>query len=314
MATLGDYYYDGNSFALATGLFDDAAMTIVASDGWYGHGGIYRQMAGGILGSPQPCISCITACGTSVSGDVFAQSKVTVDVGNTTGAVLVEFTVGLTSTARCTWTYNGVSASEYSSPLVPGGYLQGLIGDENCCGVSNAAGSGGNTYTGSVQEYSGGAWVPTGGVTTWGPYTDQASGGVDLDPNGVGWGTTIMVVPKTSAVLNTIDFVIDTPDQSIPSTWDWTLKVICPAALDAVDGGTVNYVDCPAACLNTTVGMSWYHAVVSGTPGQPAVNDWLFADADGATPAPDGYFSLFFSGAWHCVQTENGVIINITAC
>jgi hypothetical protein len=312
MATLGQYYYDGTSFTFATGLFTDAALTVVAPDGWYSQGGTYRQMSGGVLQSPQSCASCITACSTSVSQDVFAQSKVTIDMGVNTGAVVVQFTVGLTSTARCTWTYNSVSASEYSSPNF--GYVQGLIGDENCCGVNNATGSGGLLYSGAVQQYSGATWVPDGNVATWGPYANQASGGVDLDNTGVGFGTTIMVIPKTSASLTTIDFVVDTPAPSSSATWDWTLNALCPASLDSFQAFNTSFVDCPTACVNTTANTDFYHALVAGTAGQPAVHDWVFTDADGVTAIADGYWSVFFAGAWHCMETQNGVIINLTAC
>ena len=271
-------------------------------------------MSGGLLGSSQTCTSCITACGpTPVAQTVFAQSKVTVDVGVGTGAVLVEFTVGATSTARATWTYNGISASEYSSPLIVGGYLQGLIGDEGCCGVDNASGSGGATYTGAVQNYSGGTWVPSGGTSTWGPYLDQASGGVDLENSGVGWGTTIMVIPKT-IVSNTIDFVIDTPSGSSSNTWDWSMVVNCPIQLPSFTGTNVAQADCPTACLISTTPDDFYHAIVSGTTGQPAINDWIFLDPQGVTMITDGYYSVFFGGAFYCMETANGVVINLTTC
>jgi len=313
MATLGNYYYDGTSFALATGLFTNSSLTTVAPDGWYSQGGIYRKMTTGVLGATNTCTSCITSCGsTPVSQTIFAKNLLTVDVGASVGAVIVEFTVGLGNNARATWTHNGITASEYSSPNTPlGGYLQGLIGDESCCGVDNASGSSGVSYTGAEQSFSAGTWIPNGNISSWGPYLDQTLGGVDLETTGIGWGTTIMVVPKTSAVLNTIDFVIDSPNAG---TFTWSMKVLCPASLPSFQGTLASQVDCPTACLIITTPDLFYHAPVSGTPALPAVNDWVFSDDSGATAIADGYYSVFFGGVFSCMETANGVIINITPC
>lgn len=314
MATLGTYFYDGTSFALATGLYTDAGFTTVAPDGFYSQGAVVRQMSGGVLGTAQTCASCINSCGSSViSNNVFGQHNVAVDVGTGTGAVIVEFTVGIDATARCTWTYNGITASEYSSPLATGGYLQGLIGSESCCGVTNAVGSAGSNYTGSVLNYSGGAWTPSGATATWGPFTNQAAGGVDLDPVGVGWGTTVMVVPKTVAA-TTINFVIENSGGSAANAYDWSMVVKCPAQLPSFTGTLAAQIDCPAACLIATSPDTFYHAEVSGTAGTPAVNDWVFSDPEGANAIADGYYSVFFGGAFYCMETANGVIINLTAC
>ncbi len=312
MATLGNYYYDGTSFALATGLFTNSSLSVVAPDGWYSQGGIYRKMTGGVLGATNTCPSCITSCGsTPVSQNVFAKSLLTVDVGVNVGAVIVEFTVGAGNNARATWTYNAITASEYSSPNTPGGgYLQGLIGDQGCCGATNMTGSGGTTYTGAEQSYSGGVWQPNGNVSTWGPYLNQAAGGVTLNSFG-GWGTTIMVVPKTSAVLNTIDFVIDSPNAG---TFDWSIKVLCPAYLPSFQGTLSSQGDCATACSITTSPDLFYHAPVSGATGLPAVNDWVFTDSSGVTAVADGYYSVFFGGVFSCMETANGVIINLTSC
>ncbi len=119
MATLGNYYYDGTSFGFATVLCTDVGLLNPAPDGWYSQAGVYRQMAGGILGGLQTCMSCIYECDDPAVSDnaaAFGQYTLTVDLGTALGAVLAEFTVGANTVARCTWTYDGLTASEYSSP------------------------------------------------------------------------------------------------------------------------------------------------------------------------------------------------------
>lgn len=310
MATLGTYYYDGTSFALASGLFTDATLLTPAPDGYYSQGGLVRQVAGGILGAPITCQSCTYACNASPVSDnvnAFGQYTLDVDLGNTTGAVLVEFTPGTNTAVRCTWTYDGLNASEYSSPNF--GYCQGVIGDENCCGITNAAGSGGSNYTGTAFQYQGGLWQSSG-VSTWGPYATQAAGGVDLAPGG-GYGTTIMVIPKPNASPTTATFVID-----MPSIGDhfFTLKVNCASNLPSFTGDSVSAADCVSVCANTANPTTFYHAPVSGTSGIPAVNDWVFTDINGITAVANGYWRVDIGGISQCMEVQDGVIINLTAC
>jgi|5_EtaG_2_1085323.scaffolds.fasta_scaffold165955_1 hypothetical protein len=55
MATLGTFYFDTNSFASATTIYDDAALTTVAQNGWYSDGTIVRQQISGVLYAAQSC-------------------------------------------------------------------------------------------------------------------------------------------------------------------------------------------------------------------------------------------------------------------
>ena len=108
------FYYDGLTFAAATNVWLDAALTNPAPDGFYGTAGYYRQKVGGVLLQQTICDTCTVSCGSMIPGIVFSQGKYnfTYDIGNTTGAVLVRFDPG-PGPAKCTWTYGGVSASEY---------------------------------------------------------------------------------------------------------------------------------------------------------------------------------------------------------
>ena len=326
MATLGNYFYNGTSFSLATVLCTDSSLLTTAPDGYYSQGGIVRQMSAGVLLSAQTCPSCGYACNSAaLSSSVFGQFNLTVDVGSTTGAVLAEFTVGAVSNARCTWTYNSITASEYSSPVY--GYCQGVIGDENCCGLSNAVGSSGATFTGNEYINSGSSIVPTANTPTWGPYANELSGGVTLVPVG-NFGTSIMVIPKTVASLDSMLFVIDSP---MNTGADWSLIVKCPVQLDSFEVSSVSFISCPDLCTISPIPpqTTYYHAIVDPTeslPGYPAKHDWIFLDAEGVTIAPDGFYrvstyyaslttgSLIADPPGVCMSVENGVVKELRLC
>ena len=90
----------------------------MATLGNYAQGGIYRQLTGGVLSNAVACPSCIYSCGQPPLADnagAYGNYIADVGVGNTVGAVVAKFTVGANSVAGCTWTYDGQSASEYSS-------------------------------------------------------------------------------------------------------------------------------------------------------------------------------------------------------
>ena len=55
MATLGTYYFNGTSFASATSVYTDAALTTLAPDGYYSNGSIIRQQLNGLLLNAQAC-------------------------------------------------------------------------------------------------------------------------------------------------------------------------------------------------------------------------------------------------------------------
>ena len=61
MATVGTFYFDTNSFASATTIYDDAALTTVAQNGWYSDGTIVRQQINGVLYAAQSCSTPVPA-------------------------------------------------------------------------------------------------------------------------------------------------------------------------------------------------------------------------------------------------------------
>ena len=117
-------YWAGTSFAAATTIFTDPNLQTIAPDGWYSVGLISREMVAGILGAPVTCPECDISCDTIVSGaGGIGEYRSDVLLGNDTGAVIIRFN-NYSIPDKCTWTYDGVSASEYSTALF--GYMQGM--------------------------------------------------------------------------------------------------------------------------------------------------------------------------------------------
>lgn len=56
--TQAAYYLDGPTFASATGVFTDEALTVAAPNGYYSQSGLVRQQISGVLQSQQSCPGC----------------------------------------------------------------------------------------------------------------------------------------------------------------------------------------------------------------------------------------------------------------
>lgn len=69
MASSGNYYLDAATLALATTVYDNAALTVASADGYYADGSIVRQQINGVLQAAANCPSCtVSACRTVVTG------------------------------------------------------------------------------------------------------------------------------------------------------------------------------------------------------------------------------------------------------
>ena len=303
------FYYDGLTFASATNVWLDAALTNPAPDGFYGTAGYYRQKVGGVLLQQTICDTCTVSCGNMIPGIVFGQGKYnfTYDIGTSTGAVLVRFDPGA-GPAKCTWTYGGVSASEYSSSTE--GYLQGVVGTiaagAACSSpIDNATGS--NTVAYSVTEYN---WQTSTNTfesesvsATLGPYTNNAAGGTSLttaDP-----GFCVMVIPKPNATPSTATFVIESPCSGKPG-----ITVNCPISLNLFAAGPAG-----GGCgLYSSVMYTAHVGNATGISTSISVNDWAFSDVNGVTPHPAGTFPVFAGGSKCVTVNADGIVTAVTTC
>ena len=316
MGVLGTYYFDGVSFANASMVYTNSTLTAVASNGYYGQNGIVRQLIGGpsnpTLLQPLPCDNCSIPCGSGVNGSGgTGKFFLTLNLGNSIGASKVTFNPQSVPD-KCTWTYNSVSASEYSSPSE--GYLQGMIGtisNASSCNLSmsNANGSNGATTTGGTFQYDSGTnqFVNTGTPATLGPYGNQASGGVSFTTNAP--GNTVMVIPKPNASPENVSFTIEGPCSGTA----WSIAVLCPQALTSF-ACTQSGNNCTVACEYANFDLPVFNMPVSGSAGVPAVNDWVFTDANGVNELINGQYSTVISGTRRCMTVANGVITSLVVC
>lgn len=323
MATTGTYYFDGGTFASSSYLYTDAGLTTPAALGFYSIGGIVREVlnASGELGVVQSCPSCIPECSYPLgptyqtTTETAGEYNHTIDVGADTGAIIVEV-IPWGSNVGFTWTYNGLTASEYTNPTY--GYLQGVIGVESpstgdCSALplTNALGSNGATLAGNTFTYNAtlNEYI-VGSAITLGPISDEASGGVTLTP--LAPGNSYMVIPKPNANPQTIQIEALVTCANA----DFTITTFCPITLQGFDG-TVAHASCPGACaLSYTT--TYYNVPPSSNPGPslgvPSVNDWVFTDENAVTAVSDGNYSVDVNGVPHCMVVANGVITNLTAC
>lgn len=320
---IGTYFYDGTDFAGSTSIYTDSTLSTVAADGWYSLNGLSRRMLNGILEQALACVGCASPCTTtpSASNAGGGSYKAVIDLGTGTGAVILTFTVN-NIPDKMSWTYDGVSASEYSSPTF--GYLEGVIGNSASAsgttycssslgsGLNNATGSNGGIYPNiSVFNWDAGSntFIASGATTTLGPYTNQAAGGVSF--TSATPGTVVMVVPKPNASPNLLLLDIEAPCSGTA----WSMVTACPAVLTRTLT-TVVKTTSGDACNAPTRATPLFNAPVNGTPGVIGLYDWIFTDADGVNKAAAGFYSSGTQGTGAPVfqVSADGVVTAIGTC
>lgn len=297
------HYLNGTTLENSTTVFDNAALTIISADGFYADGsGISREQVSGILGPIQNCPECLTPCGSpigtgSLNNGVY---ELNVDLGATLGAVIVKFTpVVIPDGIRAT--YNGVLYNKLSSP-VDGYHGSTVSGGYTYLGTANACLSAGTTYSNLIKyKYKNGVGFQNTGTTT--SVTPQAG---EISLSGSDPGVCVMVIPKVAASPNNINIDI----VGTCSSTAFTVEVECPVLLGAYASSIVA-ASSTAAC-GSTVGSTFYNAPVSGTAGNPAINDWVFSDAYGSNVLAQGFYKI--SGNQYIQVDANGVIIAKTNC
>ena len=151
------------------------------------------------------------------------------DMGNPTGAIIVKFNPQSVPD-RCTWTYDGTTASEYSSATE--GYLEGVVGTIGAganCGLTNANGSDGVTFTGNNHYYDteAQAYESDGTTVDLNGGNAYTASQVSLTTNAPGACT--MVIPKPNFTPANVTLVIDGP---CPGT-AWSVNMFCAKPLNA---------------------------------------------------------------------------------
>ncbi len=300
MGVIGNYYLNAPSLASATNIYSDAALTTPAPDGFYSQGGLYRESIGGVLGQLNSCQSCISSCPLSIATDFAGPGLYTtqVDMGISVGAIVVTFSPGITPHGILAnfsgSTYNSVSSPvdgyHAASDPVRATYLGYSV---NACSAGIVAGS---PYAG-VPDYE---WL------TSSFYATGLQSNVFIAPNDASFtssgapGSCVMVIPKLVALSSPLTITVSAPDTCV--TTASLLSVACPVKLTSFSSGRIGTI------CGDPFDRTYYNVPVTGTPGSPALYDWVFEDADGLTPLPDGIY-LFDDGSSGTLHTiTNGIV------
>jgi hypothetical protein len=305
-----NYYIDGTNLNNAVAVYSDPALTQCAPAGFYSDGVIAREqvLAGSVcnLLPPQACPSCATPCGDSIAASTSDAGVyyLDMDLGGTTtdtGAIVVlfdprSFPDGIEAT------YDGVVYNTLSSPVY--GLLQGTAGLPTYVGsTAGDCGISGSTYNLAVNQYVGTGFQPTGNTES-----------VFVNPGSVQVtaqlpGDNIMVIPKPNQSPTTINFKFIGPCGG--TVFD--LAVDCPAAIPSmISSGPKNTSALACAALLDNV---LYHVPVVNRTVQNVIeiNDYVFVDENGATPANLGWYQ-HSSGYVFEVGPSGVVIAKQTNC
>jgi len=249
---MATYYIDGTTLSNSTAVYDNAAMTVCAADGFYSDGVTVREQVNCGLLPAQTCPTCAEPCGGTIAGSG-AQGiyLLDLDVGGTatdTGAIIVMFDPrsvpdGVRATFDST-IYNKVSSpvdGYHGSTSANNFTFIGAQGSD--CGIS------GSTYNLNEFNYVAGSFQPTGNTQS----VTVNAGDVSLGSSAP--GDCIMVIPKPNPSPSVVNFEFVGPCTG--TVFD--ISVSCPAALPSYSSTTVARPGFLAACEDT-INQTFYHA------------------------------------------------------
>jgi hypothetical protein len=302
------YYINAPILQEATAVYTSAALTTKAADGWYSYEGVYRKQTSGVLETSILCSACNLSCGTTLLiSTLGGYYTINADLGATTGAVVIDIDFK-TLPDGVKVVYDGVTYNVVYSPNF--GYLSST-GTEPLYGGITAfdCGISGTTYPAlSKFQFNGNGFNATGEVES--VTVDPAS--VQLQASGL--GTCKIIIPKTAASPSTAEITIISPCESA----EIDIDVFCPAALPSFlltrTGPEPTNV---SGLCSASVDATFYHVVVNGTAGNPAVGDIMYQDANGSAVALAGFYAVvtYPTSAAVIEVDANGIIINsILAC
>lgn len=292
-------YIDASTFAAAKGIFTDATLGTAAPTGYYKEpsGTTYRYWDGTTLLAPLDCPTCGGTAPQTVSyaAQPTGIFDFVVNVGTSTGAVAVSLDLdgaGTSANAKekgLFVTYNSVTYSAVTTNT--DGYLEGPYFARTASSCSPDTSS---PLTLPVSEYNFGT-TSFDSTSTSEIITIAAS---DIDKISTVPTYMNLIVPKTSATEVNVNVRV-----VVPCTDSYfSVTVAAPAALSSFSASTVQ-VDSITACAQSTGSTLYYYDAAS--LGNPTQNYWAFQDANGVTPAANGFYKVTGN---NYIEVTNGVI------
>ena len=309
MAVSSSYYLNAPSLGSATAVFDDAALTTFALDGFYSDGLISREQVSGVLLPQQTCPSCTIPCGEEITASGSQGIYLLdIDTGTTVldvGAIIIRFDpYNIPDGIRAT--FDSVIYNKLTS-LVDGLHQSSVSGNFTYVGeIASDCGISGTTYPALPEYlYDGASFIPTGNTQS-----------VTVNPGDVSLGSlppgnTMMVIPKLTASPSIVNVEIVGPCLSTA----WGIIVECPVLLTGFSSSVVDVSSAAVCLLSETV--TYYNASLVGTPGIVGIYDFVYSDAYGSTPLAVGFYlatgSIIYGDDWFEVDS-NGVVIDSGVC
>ena len=306
MAVSSSYYLNAPSLGSATAVFDDAALTTFALDGFYSDGLISREQVSGVLLPQQTCPSCTIPCGEEITASgTDGIYLLDLDAGANLGAIVVRFDpYDVPDGIRAT--FNSVVYNKLTSPI-DGIHESTVSGNFTYIGeIASDCGISGTTYPALPEYlYDGASFIPTGNTQ---PITVNAG---DVSLSSVAPGNTMMVIPKLTASPSIVNIEIVGPCSGTA----WNIIVECPVLLTGFSSSVMDVSAVAACTLYETV--TYYNASLAGTSGTVGIYDFVYSDAYGSTPLAAGFYlatgSIVGGDDWFEVDS-NGVVIDSGVC
>jgi hypothetical protein len=301
--TSATYYLDGPDLQSATAVFTDATLSTKATDGWYSFGGFVRQQVSGLLEINTLCSACNLDCGDTLSMEtVSGYYNVDIDLGSSIGSVVIDIDFG-SYPDGVKVEYDGVTYNAIYSPNF--GYINSPGTEPLYAGISVFDCSiSGTTFDELLNyQFNGTDFNFTESIQS--VTVDPTS--VFLKPSGL--GTCKMIIPKPNASPSIATMTIISPC----SVSDIDITPNCPAALSSWQSYQAAPSPTNASGLCTAgATTTYYHVLVNGVAGNPAVGDIIYQDSNGSILALAGFYSVVGSAV---IQVDaNGVVVATPAC
>jgi hypothetical protein len=301
------YYLDGNTLADALSVFTDAALTTKATDGYYSSGTISRRQVSGYLQPAVPCPDCGDPCDVeySATGGLNVVYRNEIMMGNTTGAIVIKFDVGLVADGfRAIYegvTYTALSAKYdgYHNTSNSGNFV--LVGDDSYAHPTVPSHS---PVSYDIYTWNGSAWVDSGSNLSYSFQTGDESYSSSVTVPSLAY---YCIVPKPTSTDSQLTIEVINSASS-----NWSMELGCPQALDMMVTTGIQSTS-NLACLSSVYYENFYVAYVNGkAPLDLGLYDWVFTDANGVTAVSNGWFGQ--QGDQNAYRVANGVIVEIIDC
>jgi hypothetical protein len=306
------YYINGASFGISTAIYTDPEFTTCAPDGFYSFEGTVRELSGCVLQPIGICDECILPCGELLNvSRLDGYYVLPLSVGSDLGAIGVRFTTGgIPKGIRVTYdgtVYNKLSDSVfgYHGTTTVDGFTY-LGTSTNAC-VDNGMG-GVPLLINSPYSLLRNVWSPSLQsfvISGTSESVTVVAGDINVEP---AWNSTaVMVIPKTSITPTSLLVEVSAPCSGSAA---WSIQALCPVVLTSF-ASTAAAVSPAAACASGS-SETYYNYPISGTAGNPAVNDFVFLDENGEFPLD---FPAWYKFGTSAFQTNDfGVITSIVSC